>query len=221
METGVAAAVNGQIFVVDDDPSVRKGLTRLLGSHGLDVDVFPCACDFLKSKPTRPRPSCIVLDVQMPELDGLELQRELAERGHCMPIVFLTGHGDIQMSVSAMKGGAVDFLTKPVDEQDLLDAIRRALAEDKEHHVQQTEKETVLACVRELTARECEVLRHVIAGRPNKHIAHSLGIAEKTVKVHRGRVMEKMAADSVADLVRLAEKAGIEPTSSSSNGSAR
>lgn len=213
--------MSGRVFIVDDDPSVRKGLTRLLGSHGFDVEVFPCACEFLKAQSDRPWPSCILLDLKMPHMDGLELQQELDKRGFCMPIVFLTGHGDIPTSVRAIKGGAIDFLTKPVDEQDLLDAIRRALAEDKEHHVQQTEKETVLACVRELTARECEVLRHVIAGRPNKHIAHSLGIAEKTVKVHRGRVMEKMAADSVADLVRLAEKAGIEPTSSSSNGSAR
>lgn len=213
--------MSGRVFIVDDDPSVRKGLTRLLGSHGFDVEVFPCACEFLKAQSDRPWPSCILLDLKMPHMDGLELQQELDKHGFCMPIVFLTGHGDIPTSVRAIKGGAIDFLTKPVDEQDLLDAIRRALAEDKEHHVQQTEKETVLACVRELTARECEVLRHVIAGRPNKHIAHSLGIAEKTVKVHRGRVMEKMAADSVADLVRLAEKAGIEPTSSSSNGSAR
>jgi RNA polymerase sigma factor (sigma-70 family) len=214
-----SAAVNGRVFIVDDDPSVRKGLTRLLGSHGLDVEVFPCACEFLKAQSERPWPSCILLDVKMPHMDGLELQQELDKRGFCMPIVFLTGHGDIPTSVRAIKEGAVDFLTKPVDEKDLLDAIREALAKDKEQYTQQSEKEKVLDCVHELTVREREVLRHVIAGRLNKQIARSLGIAEKTVKVHRGRVMEKMAADSVAVLVRLAEKAGIEPAATGSSGS--
>ncbi|MFC1764441.1 response regulator transcription factor [Planctomycetota bacterium] len=215
-EETTSATANGRVFIVDDDPSVRKGLTRLLGSHGLDVEVFPCACEFLKVQSERPWPSCILLDVKMPHMDGLELQQELDKRGFCMPIVFLTGHGDIPTSVQAIKGGAIDFLTKPVDEQDLLEAIRAALAEDEEQHTQQNEKEQVLACVRELTAREHEVLKHVIAGRLNKQIAQRLGIAEKTVKVHRGRVMEKMAADSVADLVRLAEKAGIEPVTAGS-----
>lgn len=208
--------MSGRVFIVDDDPSVRKGLTRLLGSHGLDVEVFPCACEFLKAQSDRPWPSCILLDLRMPHMDGLELQQELDKRGFSMPIVFLTGHGDIPTSVQAIKGGAIDFLTKPVDEEDLLEAIRAALAQDKEHHAQQSEKEMILACVHTLTAREREVLSHVIAGRLNKQTAQSMGIAEKTVKVHRGRVMEKMAADSVADLVRLAEKAGIEPATTGS-----
>lgn len=213
METGARTSTveNGHVFIVDDDPSVRKGLARLLQSYGLDVEVFPSARAFLKAHSTPQVPSCIVLDVRMPELDGLELQRQLASHEVCTPVVFISGHGDVPTSVRAMKEGAVDFLSKPVDEQDLLDAIRRALAKDEDRRAGQSEKENALERVRDLTPRELEVLRHVIAGRLNKQIAYALGIAEKTVKVHRGRVMEKMAADSVVDLVRLAEQAGIKP----------
>lgn len=214
--TTTAAREGGRVFIVDDDPSVLKGLGRLLGSCGFAVEAFSSARAFLAAHSSRPRPSCAVLDVKMPELDGLDLQQELAARGSCMPVVFITGHGDIPTTVKAMKGGAVDFLSKPVDEQDLLDAIRQALAGDEAHHAAENDKEKVLERVRRLTPREHEVLCHVIAGRLNKQIAHALGIAEKTVKVHRGRVMEKMAADSVADLVRLTQTAGIDPIQVSS-----
>jgi FixJ family two-component response regulator len=152
----------------------------------------------------------------MPELDGLELQKELASHGICVPIVFVSGHGDVPTTVRAMKGGAIDFLSKPVDEQDLLEAIRHALAQDEEHQAERDEKQEILERIHHLTPREIEVLRHVIAGRLNKQIAGALNIAEKTVKVHRGRMMEKMAVDSVADLVRLAEQAGIAPADADS-----
>lgn len=211
-----STAGNGYIFIVDDDPSVRNSLARLLRSHDLDVEVFPSARAFLDARPSRRVPSCLVLDVKMPELDGLELQKELASHGICVPIVFVSGHGDVPTTVKAMKGGAIDFLSKPVDEQDLLEAIRHALVQDEEHQAQRDEKQEILERVHHLTRRELDVLRHVIAGRLNKQIAGALNIAEKTVKVHRGRMMEKMAVDSVADLVRLAEQAGIGPADAGS-----
>jgi len=224
MNTGATTSTseNGHIFIVDDDPSVRNSLARLLRSHDFHVEAFPSACAFLEARPSGHVPSCIVLDVKMPELDGLELQKELASHGICVPIIFVSGHGDVPTTVRAMKGGAIDFLSKPVDEQDLLEAIRQALIQDEERQAERDEKQEILERVHNLTPREIEVFRHVIAGRLNKQIAHALGIAEKTVKVHRGRVMEKMAVESVADLVRLAEQAGIEPAgagSASANGS--
>jgi FixJ family two-component response regulator len=208
-EAAKSAAGKGHVFIVDDDPSVRTSLARLLRSHDLNVEVFASARAFLEGRPRRRVPSCIVLDVRMPELDGLELQKALTSHGFCAPIIFVSGHGDVPTTVRAMKGGAIDFLSKPIDEQDLLDAIRQALVEDEKHHAQRSEKEEILERIRHLTPRELEVLRHVISGRLNKQIALALGIAEKTVKVHRGRGMEKMAADSVADLVRLMEQAGV------------
>lgn len=196
------------IFVVDDDPSLRKSLTRALTSSGYAVEAFASARDFLAREPFR-GPCCVVLDVRMPGLTGIELQETLAGTGRRMPIVFITGHGDISMSVKAMKDGAADFLTKPFDLEQLLDAVSRAVTK----HVRDLGDEGRVAGVRErvaqLTPRELEVFALVVTGMLNKQIAGALGIVEKTVKVHRARVMEKMQAGSVAELVRLADQAGI------------
>ncbi len=196
------------IFVVDDDTSVRKSLGRLLASAGYAVESFASAREFLASG-RRPRPGCLVLDVRMPDLTGLELQRILASAPHQVPIVFITGHGDIPMSVRAMKDGAVDFLPKPFDDRDLLNAIGRAVAKDvgdlgREAGITEIQKRVGL-----LTPRETEVFALVVTGMLNKQIAGALGIGEKTVKVHRARVMEKMRAGSVAELVRLADAVGL------------
>jgi FixJ family two-component response regulator len=201
------------VFVVDDDPSVRKSLTRLLAAAGYAVEAFASARAFLARE--RPAgPCCLVLDVRMPGLTGLELQEALAAAGRRMSIVFVTGHVDVPMSVKAMKGGAVDLLTKPFDAKDLLSAIERCLARD----VQELGEEATVAGIRErvktLTPRETEVFALVVTGMLNKQIASALGVGEKTVKVHRARVMEKMRARSVAELVRLADRVGvIVPTS--------
>jgi FixJ family two-component response regulator len=196
------------IFVVDDDPSVRKSLTRAVRSAGYTVEAFASAGDFLTHE-RFVRPCCAVLDVRLPGLNGLDLQETLARSGHRMPIVFITGHGDISMSVRAMKQGAVDFLTKPFDVESLLHAIERAVTKD----VKDLEEEGRTADVRErvalLTPRQIEVFALVATGMLNKQIAGELGIAEKTVKVHRAQVMEKMRAGSVAELVRLADRASV------------
>jgi two-component system, LuxR family, response regulator FixJ len=199
------------IFVVDDDPSVRKGLGRLLRSMDYLVETFGSAEEFLQTVSDCPGPACLVLDVKMPGLDGLDLQKQLQQRDYIMPIVFITGHGDIPMSVKAMKTGAIDFLTKPFDEKDLLKAVQEALKKDITNRSAMNEREGILERVQTLTPREYEILTYVITGLLNKQIAYVLDISEKTVKVHRGRVMEKLVVDSVAQLVRLAEKAGIEP----------
>jgi len=201
-ETGPA------IFVIDDEPSVRKSLRRLLGAHGFRVEVFESAEQFLKRPPDATL-GCVLLDIQMPGLNGLDLQQALAGQHRNLPIVFITGHGDIPTSVRAMRAGAVDFLAKPFDEADLLEAVRRALQKaglDEKLHAEESVAESLLA---KLTPREREVLMHVLKGELNKQIAAALGASEKTVKVHRGRVMHKMQVQSVADLVRLCEKAGI------------
>ena len=201
------------IFVVDDDPSVRKSLTRVMTSAGYAVEAFASARDFLGREPLG-APCCVVLDVRMPGLTGLDLQETLASAGHRMPIVFITGHGDISMSVKAMKGGAVDFLTKPFDVENLLEAVHRAVAKDVKALSAEGRTAEVLERVKLLTPRETEVFALVVTGMLNKQIAGALDIAEKTVKVHRARVMEKMRAGSVAELVRLADQAGvIVPTS--------
>jgi FixJ family two-component response regulator len=196
------------VFVVDDDPSVEKALGRLFTSIGLEVKTFSSAQDLL-CHPIPPQPGCLVTDVRMPGLSGLELQRALATAGVDLPIIFITGHGDIPTSVRAMKAGAVDFLTKPVSEQELLDAVQRAIERHMVLMKERAEREEIRQRLALLTRRELEVIQHVLAGFINKEIARLLGVAEKTIKVHRARGMEKMEAETLADLFRLAGKAGL------------
>jgi len=199
------------VFVVDDDRSVRDALRRLLTSVGMTVEVFPTAQAFLSAR--RPdAPGCLVLDVRLPGLSGLDLQRELANTNATLPIIFLTGHGDIPMSVRAMKAGAVEFLTKPFREQDLLDAIRQAIDRDRIARTERQELTELRRRYASLTPRERDVMAGVVAGLLNKQIAAELGSAEATVKEQRGQVMLKMQAGSVADLVRSAGRLGIGPS---------
>jgi FixJ family two-component response regulator len=200
------------VFLVDDDEGVLKALSRLLSTCGYDVATFSTSRAFLEAHDWT-MPGCAILDVAMPGLDGLQLQAALVDQGISRSIIFVTGHGDIPLSVRAMKNGAVDFLTKPVDRSALLDALARAEARERRLHVARQELAAVQARVSKLTPREHEVLTHVIAGRLNKQIAGDLGTVEKTIKVHRGRMMEKMGVRTVADLVRLADKAGIRAQS--------
>lgn len=190
------------VYVVDDDPSVRNGLPRLLRSAGFNVEVFASADDFLAGEPPA-EGGCLVLDVKMPGLSGLDLQKTLGRAEYSLPIIFMTGHGDIPMSVRAMKEGAVDFLAKPLDGRALLDAIRVALRRNKEASHRRAETEEIRKREQTLTPRERDVMALVITGILNKQIATELGIEEGTVKVHRSRVMTKMGAQSVAELVRL------------------
>lgn len=193
------------VFVVDDDPSVRSSLKFLLSTVGLQAETFDSADSFLRKKPPDV-PSCLVLDVRLPGLSGLDFQRELAARNICIPIVFLTGHGDIPMSVRAMKAGAVEFLTKPFRDQDLLDAVRIALEQDRARREQEKQTTELQQRFNSLTFREREVISLVVAGKLNKQIADQLGTAENTVKVHRARAIEKMHAESLAELVRMMGK---------------
>jgi RNA polymerase sigma factor (sigma-70 family) len=193
------------VFVVDDDPSVRSSLKFLISTVGLQVESFDSADAFLHRKPPD-APSCLVLDVRLPGLSGLDLQRELAARNIRIPIVFVTGHGDIPMSVRAMKAGAVEFLTKPFHDQDLLDAIRIALERDRARRQQEKEVTALQQRFASLTPREREVISMVASGMLNKQIAGHLGTVEDTVKVQRSRAMGKMQAQSLADLVRMLEK---------------
>ena len=202
---------NATVFVVDDDPSVRKGLGRLLKASGYVVETFDSAHEFLQTAPDCTGPACLVLDVKLPGLSGLDLQDQLQQREYAMPIVFITGHGDIPMSVKAMKTGAIDFLTKPFDEEDLLKAVQKALKKDIANRLDMNEIQNILQRLKSLSPREYEILTYVITGMLNKQIAYALDISEKTVKIHRGRVMKKLGVDSVAELVRLADKAGVEP----------
>jgi FixJ family two-component response regulator len=198
------------VFIVDDDPSARRGLTRLVRAAGMNAISFASAGDFLASGRCS-GPGCIVLDVQMPEMTGPELQEELGESGNSMPIIFLSAHGDVPTTARTIKKGAVDFLTKPVDRDDLLEAIRVALARDADNRAHWAENSAILDQMKTLTPREREIMTHVIAGKPNKAIAADLEISLDTVKIHRGRVMQKLGIDSVAELVRMCEKVGIPP----------
>ena len=196
------------VYVIDDDAQTRDGLKNLMRSVGLHVEVFASAQDFLRSK--RPDvPACLVLDVRLRGLSGLDLQKRMAEADMEIPIIFITGHGDIPMTVQAMKAGAVEFLTKPFRDQDLLDAIQLALERDRNAREQRAKIEELHSRYRSLTPREREVMALVVAGLLNKQIAGELGTSEASVKVHRQHVMEKMEACSLAELVRMADKLGI------------
>jgi FixJ family two-component response regulator len=199
------------VFLIDDEPSVLKALARVIGATGFRTASFSSPQSFLEQYEPAAR-GCIVLDVSMPGFTGLELQQALIEKNCSLPIVFLTARGDIPTSVRAMKHGAVDFLTKPVDDNDLIAAVDRALDQEATDHVRRAQIAELQMRFSMLTSREQEVLGHVIAGRLNKQIAAVLGTTEKTVKVHRARVMEKMQAQSLAELVRLSGTAGISPT---------
>jgi FixJ family two-component response regulator len=190
-------SITATVFLVDDDDSVRKGLANLLRSAGYTTRTFASGC--------------IILDMRMPETDGLEVQATLAEQGYHPPVIFLTGHGDVPNTVTALKKGAVDFLEKPVDETVLLAAVADALEKDRQNREQLNQTTDAKARLAGLTPREFEVLRYVIGGNLNKQIAYTLAISEKTVKAHRARVMEKMAVSSVAELVRLTENAEVQP----------
>ncbi len=199
------------VFVVDDDVSVLRALQRLLKSAGFRAETFVSAQEFLSYR--RPdAPACLVLDVRMPELDGLDLQERLAAEGTSIPTIFITGFGDIPMTVQAMKRGAVDFIPKPFNDQDLLDAIDRAIDRDVRARREQSVRDRIQTRFESLTPREREVFATVVTGMLNKQIAVHLGVTEKTIKVHRARVMQKMQAESLAELVRLAERLGITPS---------
>jgi FixJ family two-component response regulator len=199
-----------RIFVVDDDPSVRTSLANLLAAEDHAVEIFASAAEYLARVP-HPGPACLVLDVQLPALDGLALQQQLLEEGRMEQIVFITGHGDLPMGIGAMKRGAVDFLSKPFRDDELLTAVAQALARSADYCRQRVEVVESRARLAKLTPREFEVLRLVIAGRLNKEIGAELGITVRTIKTHRARVMQKIAVISVAELVRLAQKAGVAP----------
>jgi FixJ family two-component response regulator len=199
------------VFVVDDDGSVRDALGSLIRSVGLHVKLFDRAQSFLASV-KHDAPACLVLDIRMPGLGGLDCQRQLADAGIRIPIIFMTGHGDIPMSVRAMKAGAVDFLTKPIRDQDLLDAVQQAIERDRQQRMDEEGRAGLRERFASLSRREREVMAWVVSGRLNKQIAAELGTSESTVKVHRGHVMRKMNADSVAELVRMAGRLGLKLT---------
>src|SRR6266581_683917 len=196
------------VFVVDDDPSVRRAIQRLVESIGLQVELFASAQEFLRRRRSD-APGCLVLDVRLPGISGLDFQRQLAQANIHIPIIFITAHGDIPMTVRAMKAGAVEFLTKPFRDQDLLDAIQLALERDRARRQQEAEIAVLRERFESLTPREREVLPLVVSGLLNKQIAAEIGTSETTAKVHRSQLMRKMGADSLADLVRMAERMGI------------
>src|ERR1051325_3844227 len=201
------------VFLVDDDLSVREALARLIKSRGFRVQTFASGSEFLSSQWYEQEVACLVLDVRLPGLSGLELQHELQMDTINLPIIFITGHGDIPMGIRAMKNGAIDFLPKPVDEDELISAIRRALAKAAHDRNERVELQDIHRRLAVLTPREREVMTLVVSGLLNKQIAYEIGTVEKTVKVHRARVMEKMEVNSLAELVRIAERVGIGKTS--------
>ena len=207
------SAANDLVCVVDDDQSVRRGLRRLFKSAGYTPEMFASAEEYL-ARDRFEGPTCLVLDVRMPGLNGLDLQRAVESRGACEQIVFITGHGDVPTCTQAMKKGAIDFLTKPFDDTELIEAVERSLARAREILQKRTERRAARSRIDKLTPREFEVLRFVIMGLLNKQIAGELNTAEKTIKVHRGRVMQKLGLTSVPDLVRLSQRAGVSPARS-------
>jgi FixJ family two-component response regulator len=202
------APLGPTVFIVDDDEAVRKAVSRLLRSAGIAVAVFASPREFLAQYDPA-APGCLVLDITMPDFNGLQLQTALGEKGSILPIIFLTGQGDVSKSVQAMKHGAFDFLSKPVKDKDLLTAVRAAIERDAVARLEQAKLSEIRARLDSLTPREREVLEHVVSGRLNKQIAGDLGITEATVKMHRARVMAKMKVQSVAELARLTERCGI------------
>jgi len=205
---------NNLVFLIDDDASVRKGVSRLLRSAGYKSEVFASASDFLKRE-QHGGPACVIVDVRMPGLNGMDLQQTLIEHGRVEQLVFITGHGDISMCAQAMKAGAVDFLSKPFRDDQLLQCVERALTRSAEQRLRDAEKHGARCLLDLLTPREFEVMQLVITGMLNKQIAGELGTAEKTVKVHRGRMMQKLRVNSVADLVRLVQRAEPSPLDTS------
>jgi len=200
----------GIVYIVEDDASFRKSVARLINASGLETESFESAHSFLTNAVIR-SPGCLLLDLRLPDIDGLSLQETLAEKDPNLPIIFMSGHGDIPMSVQAMKKGAVDFLPKPFKPEDLLGALEKALERNARAVRETLETKKINALIDTLTPREKEVLRWVITGKLNKQIAYELGTTEKTIKVHRGRVMQKTHVSSVAELVRLAEKVNLTP----------
>jgi FixJ family two-component response regulator len=205
-----SAAAVPTVFIIDDDRGMRQSIQDLVESVGLRAESYATGEEFLKRKRTND-PSCLVLDVRLPQMSGLDFQRQLAETGMQIPIVFVTAHGDVPMSVRALKSGAVEFLTKPFRDQDLLDAIQQALQRDRTAQEQQAEIHDLQGRYHALTRREREVMTLVVSGMLNKQIASEIGASEATVKIHRGQVMRKMQAGSVVDLVRMADKLKLSP----------